>query len=119
MEFYRLSVRTFLRLLLLTAPLMYDRRSQIDFGLRCMFPKWKDWDIAYTAQGLRRRRLRQSLWYVLLAVALLGAYQVRVSDGGLKSLAANAVQPIRFGILKVIGILHLGLARLESKISVN
>lgn len=39
-------------------------RSQIDFTLRCMFPRWSDWNVKYTAKGLlskRRGQLRNLL----------------------------------------------------------
>ncbi|KAL8781921.1 MAG: hypothetical protein Q9194_000114 [Teloschistes cf. exilis] len=58
--------------------------SQIDFTLRCMFPKWSDWDFQYTRKGLLKRQARQALSVLLVASVVVGAYTLRsaVLKGG-------------------------------------
>lgn len=53
------------------------RYSQIDFTLRCMFPKWSDWDLQYTRKGLLKRQARQALSVLLVASVVVGAYTLR------------------------------------------
>ncbi|EKG17560.1 Flavin-containing monooxygenase-like protein [Macrophomina phaseolina MS6] len=47
--------------------------SQIWFTLRCMFPKWADWNIVYTKKGLMRLYLQQALRMLGLVLVLTGA----------------------------------------------
>lgn len=49
------------------------RYSQIWFTLRCMFPKWADWNIVYTKKGLMRLYLQQALRMLGLVLVLTGA----------------------------------------------
>lgn len=42
------------------------RYSQIDYGLRCMFPKWNDWDLKYTRKGLAKKRAWRTVRYISL-----------------------------------------------------
>ena len=57
--------------------LMVNRRSQFDFGWRCMFPNWSHWDVEYTRKGVVWKWLRKGSWYAstigLLAVIVYGS----------------------------------------------
>ncbi|KAI9782399.1 MAG: hypothetical protein M1816_001897 [Peltula sp. TS41687] len=46
--------------------------SQIIFTLKCMFPKWGHWDIKYTTRGFWRRRLKDVLQLMALALFAVG-----------------------------------------------
>lgn len=45
--------------------------SQIDFSIRCMFVRWRDWDAVYTRKGVVRRRVRILSRTLALLVAML------------------------------------------------
>ncbi|KAL8771159.1 MAG: hypothetical protein Q9209_003330 [Squamulea sp. 1 TL-2023] len=51
--------------------------SQIDFTLRCMFPKWSDWDLQYTPEGQLKKAARQVLGILLLLVVIVTGYALR------------------------------------------
>ena len=51
--------------------------SQIDYSIRCMFPKWSDWNIQYTTKGLIKHRLAQTLKVIALVVSITGAFYIR------------------------------------------
>ncbi|MCJ1308159.1 hypothetical protein MMC25_001811 [Agyrium rufum] len=57
-------------------------RSQIDYSIRCMFPRYSHYDIAYTAKGLRKMRLRRAFRIVALVLTLMGTYKMRQLGGG-------------------------------------
>jgi hypothetical protein len=44
-------------------------RTQIDFTLRCMFPRWSHWNATYTRKGL----IKLTLGRILKAFTVLGA----------------------------------------------
>ncbi len=55
---------------------MRHRYTQVDFLYRCMFPRWRDWDIKYTPKGQRQRRRARALQLVVLV--LVGLYLLSV-----------------------------------------
>ena len=42
-----------------------------------MFPKWSDWDIQYTKQGLRRVRIKQMMKLVAFVSFIAGLFSIR------------------------------------------
>lgn len=62
--------------------------TQVDFWRRCAFPRWADWDIAYTSKGVARMRRTRVLRVVAVAVAVVGAWRVRRSGVGVKDVRA-------------------------------
>jgi hypothetical protein len=44
--------------------------SQIRFGLWCMFPVWKDWNLVYTEAGRRSQRSKKLLRGVAIAISV-------------------------------------------------
>lgn len=48
-------------------------RTQIDFTLRCMFPRWSHWDATYTRKGLILLWARRLLKTAVFVTTLLGA----------------------------------------------
>lgn len=42
-----------------------------------MFPKWSDWDIQYTRQGLRRVRIKQMMKLVTFVFFIAGFFSIR------------------------------------------
>lgn len=59
------------------SPLTIHRRSQLDFALRCYFPRYSDWAIVYTHKGLLRKRVKQALGYAALIAVLAGLFYAR------------------------------------------
>jgi hypothetical protein len=51
-----------------------------------MFPKYSHWKAEYTSKGLMKSRLRQSVKYLALVLAVFGMYRIRLQGKTLKSL---------------------------------
>ncbi|KAL9600142.1 MAG: hypothetical protein Q9219_003398 [cf. Caloplaca sp. 3 TL-2023] len=51
--------------------------SQIDFTLRCMFPKWSAWDLQYTRKGLVKKWAQRARNILLLVLILAISYFFR------------------------------------------
>ena len=88
------------------------RRSQIDFSLRCMFPKWRDWNIEYTPKGLRKLQLQQAIRIIGLVLALYTAYSIRHDfRGGVLEIRRMAVDLVRRGLHSALAVLDGGVKR--------
>ncbi|KAI9827508.1 MAG: hypothetical protein M1832_004858 [Thelocarpon impressellum] len=85
--------------------------SQIWFTLLCMFPRWRDWDIAYTRKGSMKMRNVQALRIVAFVIAIVGLSRARKAGLGL----TNAPQFLRMGIKQALSsVLETGVRGLES-----
>ncbi|KAF2401249.1 FAD/NAD(P)-binding domain-containing protein [Trichodelitschia bisporula] len=51
--------------------------SQIWFGYRCMFPRWRDWDVKLTRRGTVKQALHRGLRLSVFAAALVGLWRAR------------------------------------------
>src|SRR5277367_874150 len=81
----------------------HHRRSQIDFTLRCMFPRYSDWDLTYTRKGLIKYRLLQSLAYLATFSTILGiVWSFRAGKAGSKVAIRSALTSIRNLVLASI-----------------
>ena len=56
-----------------------------------MFPRYKDWDIAYTPSGLVKQKIRQVLSYAVLATIVACVAIAEVSGIGLVGLAKGSL----------------------------
>ncbi|EON67384.1 hypothetical protein W97_06637 [Coniosporium apollinis CBS 100218] len=66
--------------------------TQIDFTRRCMFPKWEDWNVKYTPQGLLKQRIRRGAGILAFVAALVGAYRARQKGLGVRDITAMVRQ---------------------------
>ncbi|KAF2089118.1 FAD/NAD(P)-binding domain-containing protein [Saccharata proteae CBS 121410] len=66
--------------------------TQIHFTWRSMFPRYSDWNIAYTRKGLLKLWLGRSVRVVAFAAVLLGAYRARQAGLGTRDLTNMAVR---------------------------
>ncbi|QSZ30391.1 hypothetical protein DSL72_004914 [Monilinia vaccinii-corymbosi] len=57
--------------------------TQLHFLYHCSFPTWKDWNIAYTRQGLFKRWTKRTSFLFFLTVAFINFYGKRMHDGRL------------------------------------
>lgn len=48
-----------------------------------MFPRWSDWNIAYTRKGKFKNAASSALQVLVAAAAIVGAYRARKSGQGL------------------------------------
>lgn len=71
------------------------RYTQIWFTLRCMFPKYSDWNLTYTRRGLVKLYLQRGLRVLALLVLLVGALKARQKGIGTAGLRAGALRLIR------------------------
>ena len=88
-------------------------KSQIDYSLRCMFPKWSDWNIQYTSKGLRKLQIQQTLKIIGLTLAIYVAYAIRHDfRGGLRAFRKTAMTYVRMTIHRALGRLDGAVSRL-------
>lgn len=73
-----------------------NRYSQYKYTWDCMFPKWGDWDIQYTRQGLRRQRIKQMMKLVAFVSFIAGLFSVRkqplTSLGGIPTAIKQTIK---------------------------
>lgn len=60
--------------------------TQIDFWRRCTFPKYSDWNIAYTSKGVSKKRWRGALRLLGVTLAIVGVYHWRKSGFVMKNI---------------------------------
>lgn len=85
--------------------LMCFRYTQIWFGLRCMFPTWRDWDIQYTRKGLVRRATSRTLRTLGLIAFIMSVVSIRRSADG-RGVKAVIRETARSVLLKSAGFLQ-------------
>ena len=59
-------------------------RSQMDFAWRCMFPRYSDWDIAFTPNGLLRQQFKHVLRYIIPTCVAIAIAWARMNGVGPK-----------------------------------
>lgn len=90
--------------------------SQIDYSIRCMFPKWSDWNIRYTTKGLVKQRVRQTLRVLALVAMIVGLYYIRKDvRGGLRALDSFVKQNVKSGLLKMLSWAEKGVRMLPEQ----
>ncbi|KAL2430463.1 Baeyer-Villiger monooxygenase [Exophiala dermatitidis] len=78
--------------------------TQIDFTLRCTFPKWRDWSAKYTRKGLLKLRLARALKLFGLLVALTGVvFTARNGTDRLRELISQTLRRSVNGVKRVVG----------------
>ena len=83
--------------------LTLHRRTQIDFGIRCMFPRWDDFNIQYTRKGLSKLRVRRALKIIFIIFTLCAAFSIRKNvSGGLVKWFSQATKGVRRIMLQLI-----------------
>ena len=92
--------------------------SQIDYSLRCMFPRWSDWEITLTRQGLLKKRIRQALSYIIFAAGIVGLYQVWNSarNVGVTSWPGLLQQRVGSFLLELLGSVERRISRIRASI---
>lgn len=73
--------------------------SQIHFTLRCMFPRYGDWEATYTRKGAVKRRIRTvatllATLAVMGAVVYMGTYGVEEAVGGLRRVLRDSLHKL-------------------------
>jgi hypothetical protein len=91
------SVNTVLAMFKLTSP---RRRSQIDFTLRCMFPRYSDWDVSYTRKGLIKYRVLRTLKYLATFSTLLATvWSFKAGKARSKACISSALTAFRYYVV--------------------
>ncbi|KAF3047859.1 hypothetical protein E8E11_006020 [Didymella keratinophila] len=72
--------------------------TQVDFWRRCAFPKYNDWNIAYTSKGISKIRRTRALRMLGVTLAIIGVYRWRKSGLGLKDIR-GMMQNVLQGVL--------------------
>ena len=93
--------------------LIINSFSQIDYSIRCMFPKWSDWNIQYTTKGLIKHRIAQTIKVIALAASIIAAWKIRHDfRGGLTAFLRMGNQYLKFGLLSLLMSVQRGVSRL-------
>ncbi|KAF9640073.1 putative flavin-binding protein [Lasiodiplodia theobromae] len=82
--------------------------TQIWFTLRCMFPKWSDWNITYTKRGLLKLYLQHGLRVLAVFVFLIGGWRARQRGLKVTDLRAALKHAVETAIDNGIGLLSNG-----------
>jgi cation diffusion facilitator CzcD-associated flavoprotein CzcO len=88
--------------------------TQIDFWRRCTFPKWDDWNIAYTRKGIWSIRKTRAMRGLAVLLAVIGAYRARRSGLGIRD-AKGLMRSIIRGSLASLGQV-VGMVREQIKV---
>jgi len=67
------------------------RRSQTDFTFRCLFPKYSEWDIAYTPRGLFKQNVNRLIRYTIGFGLMVGLVLGHLSGYGLQEMTCSSV----------------------------
>lgn len=67
------------------------RRSQTDFTFRCLFPRYSDWDIAYTPRGLFKQKVNRLIRYTIGFGLMVGLVLGYLSGYGSEEMARSSV----------------------------
>ena len=92
------------------SPFSIHRRSQLDFALRCYFPRYSDWTIVYTRKGLFKKRIKQALGYAAFAAVLAALFYARMSK------KTDLAMLARTALLSALTALSDGVARLGTRV---
>ena len=71
--------------------------TQIDFWRRCAFPRYNDWNIAYTSKGVSKIRRTRALRLLSATLAVVGVYRWRKSGLGvtdIRGMLQNVLQGV-------------------------
>lgn len=92
---------------------MFGSFTQIDYSIRCMFPKWSDWNIQYTTKGLIKHRVSQTIKAMALIAVIVGAYYIRKDvRGGLYAVQSFIRQNLKTSLLGLLGFIQNGISKL-------
>lgn len=81
-----------------------------------MYPKWSDWNIQYTAKGLFKERIKQTLRVLTLLASIAGLYYIRKNPiGGLRVFDSWMKQKVKLGLLRVLGWMEKGVRMLPEQ----
>lgn len=84
--------------------LIYYSYGQLDFWRRCTFPKWDDWNIAYTKKGIWNMRRTRAMRALAVLLAIVGAHRLHKSGLGvrdIKEMMQNIVQGSLHSVVQV------------------
>ncbi|KAL1653512.1 hypothetical protein SLS61_004022 [Didymella pomorum] len=76
--------------------------TQIDFWRRCAFPKYNDWNIAYTTKGISNIRRTRALRMLGITLAIVGVYRWRKSGLGFKDIRAMIQNVLQGGLATAV-----------------
>lgn len=95
---------------------MPARYSQVNFTLRCMFPRWSHWEAEYTPKGLMKLRLRRSIKYGVLLLTAFGIYRMRKLGLTLGSLGPLLKEYARSVLVTLQSVIVGGLEALQHRL---
>ena len=72
--------------------------TQIWFGIRCLFPFWRDWNIDYTTKGRVKLAASRTVRFASVVLTFLLAYNARQSGQGLSYFRNLPLQLLAYGI---------------------
>ncbi|ORY06643.1 hypothetical protein BCR34DRAFT_490033 [Clohesyomyces aquaticus] len=88
--------------------------TQIDFWLRCVFPKWNHWNVTYTQKGLKKQRTRTMLKSLSAIVLLVGAYRMRQNRLSVQDIRTAFQTSVQGLLRRLIELLSVAQGRISS-----
>lgn len=67
-----------------------------------MFPKWNDWNIAYTKKGIWAQQRTRATRLLAILLAIVGAYRLRQSGTGFRDVK-DAIRSLVQGSVASLG----------------
>ncbi|EED23726.1 flavin-binding monooxygenase, putative [Talaromyces stipitatus ATCC 10500] len=80
--------------------------SQIDYGLRCMFPVWKHWESKLTTEGLKQRRRKALRRSIALVLAVTIYFWGRRNPSGVQTVKMTITQVFSKVLVSAGRLLH-------------
>ncbi|KAF2472178.1 FAD/NAD(P)-binding domain-containing protein [Lindgomyces ingoldianus] len=88
--------------------------TQIDFYRRCVFPKWNDWNVAYTKQGLAKKQTKRVIRLVTVALLIVGSYHVRKRGLRVRDVKAMLQHGVQEVLAQAIQLLTVAKGQISS-----
>jgi hypothetical protein len=94
------------------------RYSQTWFAIKCMFPKWDDWNVKYTPKGRRKQRLRKLGTTVLIILVLAGLLNAVRAGYGLADGPGLIRHHLRRSLGRVVRSAIWGLESVQKRLQI-
>ncbi|KAF2120597.1 monooxygenase [Lophiotrema nucula] len=88
--------------------------TQIDFYRRCFFPKWSDWNVAYTSKGVKQIWATRAKRVLAVAIVVIMANEVRSKGYGVKDAKALLRASLQHSVARILALFNLARASLAS-----
>ncbi|KAH8727489.1 hypothetical protein GQ44DRAFT_703298 [Phaeosphaeriaceae sp. PMI808] len=89
--------------------------TQVDFWRRCTFPRWNDWNVAYTSKGLWNMRRTKLTRFTAFALVIIGGYRIRQSGLSVGNVKEALQRMLQGSLVTLFQLLALMRSRIAAK----